>query len=200
MSLIAWSGGCDSTCLLHQLATNDAYNSPLRTISINHYACNKQQNILQRHARIKILQWFNKRGIEIDHLEVIITSTTVHQKKEDIQIVNDGNMMQPFIWIPTASMYLQNNEDLYVGYVRGDDIWHYRTQICDLFNTMKMMTYKHGNLNFFFEWKRKREVISELKKIGLYDLTWYCESPKRKRPCGQCHPCRIHQLTLKELE
>ena len=46
----------------------------------------------------------------------------------------------------------------------------------------------------------KSEVLGSLKELGLYDLCWWCETPKQSgETCGSCHPCITHNKVQKDL-
>jgi len=201
-ALVLWSGGCDSTLVLYDLLKE---GRSVRTISITNNQIGNDK--IQCRARKKIRTWFSKwirkefgkRGM-FTSFEVNISSFD-HNGYQGPGMVDNGSMVQPGLWVNIASLYSTKKEDLFVGWCRGDDIWHHRNSIFNSFgNVSKEVLSKSGSLWAPLEWTRKSEIIRRLKSIGLYDLTIWCEENDKKEPCGECVPCRTHNMNLWELE
>lgn len=193
MSLVLWSGGCDSTLLLHRVASEQATKKdPVRALSIVHsqVPANKEQ----AQARRNILKEFKSRGLHVVH-------STLHVKTTGTFFVKGGGNTQGVLWLGTAISYLFKDEDLYAGYIRGDDYWHYEGWLQEAFKNLKHATYRKGKLLTPFEWKSKGEVIKELKAKKLLHLTWYCEDPKKNgKACGGCHSCEVHRAGVWQMK
>lgn len=94
-------------------------------------------------------------------------------------------------------MCVQEKEDLYAGYVKGDDALTYREQLFQAFNVLKFFNGNSGTLKIPFECTPKTKKIHRLKEIGLYKYIWYCENPtKPGRKCGKCASCASHRSAL----
>ena len=198
--LVLWSGGCDSTLMLHDLAKNSTEYYPIRTISVIHPQIFAMKE--QRAARKKVLKWMKKHGHHIFHQEVEI-------KHSGEKVLCDGSagayagdgISQYAIWMLSAVNYLLAEEDLYLGYIQGDDIWGYRYQIEESFRLLLQIMGKKGEIKFPLDRKSKPEIIESLKSRGLYSLTWHCETPNRKgQRCGTCHPCIKHDVSIFEAQ
>jgi len=193
MSLVLWSGGCDSTLLLHQVASEKATrDDPVRALSIVHdqVPANKEQ----AQARKNILKEFKRRGLHVVH-------STVRVKTTGLFSVKGGGNTQAVLWLGLAVPYLFKDEDLYAGYIRGDDYWHYEGWLQEAFKNLKHAKYLKGRLRTPLEWLTKGEVIKELKQKKLLRLTWYCENPKKNgKPCGKCHSCKVHRTGVWQLK
>lgn len=221
MALVLFSGGCDSTYLLANLlrgyfladengATDNGPVSPdkipqIRTIAVTHPQIEARDE--SRAARKAVLAKLRKLkhpirqgGFEgegkrgIDHGEVKILQQGIHTAW-------CSGLLQPPIWLFTAIPYLEENEDLYVGYVRGDDIWHYKQILLELFDRLKRLTQRNGRLIFPLEWVDKHDIIEYLKRANLDKDVWYCEDPKTPfKPCKKCKSCETHKLALLQYE
>lgn len=190
MSLVVWSGGLDSTLALYDLLVQR--NHDVRAITIIH-----PQVINSYHAhqnRVNIKAKLCSMGLSFNHTEVTVT------QKGDFEIDHSDGLIQPQLWIPTAISHLRAHEHLYLGYIKGDDIWHYRTQMYELFNAMQSFRHDDGQLICPLEWIRKDEIIERLKMANLYSLCWYCELSKTLRPCGDCSACLTHKYALQRYE
>ncbi|KKM65846.1 hypothetical protein LCGC14_1487170 [marine sediment metagenome] len=198
--LVLWSGGCDSTLLLHDLAKNSSEYHPIRTISVIHpqIAAIKEQ----RAARKKVLRWMKKSGYHIFHQEIEVkhSGENIFCNEHEGAYAGNGISQYP-IWMLSAVNYLQAEEDMYLGYIKGDDIWDCRYQIEESFRLLLHIMGKKGEIKFPLDRHSKPYVIQALKERGLYDLTWYCEDPDRKgKRCGVCHPCIKHDVSLYQIE
>lgn len=183
-ALICWSGGCDSTLLLEDVLRERQHQ--VRTISIlqNQIAGQSSEKIARRILKKKLEAKYGK----FDSFEITLKQTTP---------AVSGQMIQPLIWIPISMIYLRENEDLYLGYIRGDDMWHYRTEIFSMFNTTAQVMAKYGNLCMPLEWTSKNAVIEKLEKSGLYNYTWWCQEFNRLTPCQDCESCKTHEMYKK---
>lgn len=184
MALLCWSGGCDSTLLLYKLLKSG--NPNVRTISFNHHGVGAQfQN---RTARGAILKWLSNKGLKVkDHTELTINADYGGH------ITRPDGLGQPTIWQFNALSYLNKDENLYLGYIKSDCIWHYRTQLFDLFNNACQMLHYTGSLMMPLEWETKSDIIESLTSIGLDKLVWWCEGVGYSigsEPCGNCSTCR----------
>ena len=102
-------------------------------------------------------------------------------------------MGQPPIWQFNAVTYLGEKENLYLGYIKPDCVWHHRTELFGLFKNICDITGRTGKLEIPLEWFSKDDVIRELTTVGLEDLVWWCEKPDGEtdfKPCGKCPPCK----------
>lgn len=195
MSLVCWSGGCDSTRVLYDLAVKATPEEPVRALSIigpQFPAINAQ-----RHARERIKQWLKKKKLlNVDYQEVEIN----YDSHNRFEMTGNGGLMQPIVWIPIAVTFLKEKEDLYVGYIRGDDFWHYKARMQWIFTYLQEVSNKSGLLQTPLEWETKYDVIKKLKEYGLFNLCWTCEFPTTKeKPCGKCTPCCSMQSALWQL-
>lgn len=186
--LLLWSGGCDST---HILETYLNTGFTVRTIGLSHQ--NVHSSDKMRAARTKIRKWFRRRKKkEWPHTEV----TVKHEGSFDASTHPDGmGLSQPLIWLPPAMLYLEKEEeDLAVGYIKGDDVWHRWPQVLQMFEAMKKMRDQSGSLVTPAEWTSKAQVIHGLHK-ELLRLCWWCESPDSDGDeCGKCASCLTHAL------
>jgi Queuosine biosynthesis protein QueC len=194
MALLLWSGGCDSTLLLHDLLAAKvedgqrvgefvtlARDEPVRAISIDDpQVANGPQ---QKAARDKLRKRLKVFG-NFEHTEVAVTKTGPD--------ITPSGIPQAAMWLLHAALYLERSEDLYVGYVRGDDVWHKIAWLYQAFASIQGLTEKTGKLILPLEWADKSEVIDRLDKLKLLSGTWHCEKPKGNRACYACRSCRTH--------
>jgi len=186
MSLVLWSGGCDSTLLLYTLAMWSS--EPVRALTIEHPQVEAKAE--QAIARNRIAAEFNRRGLAIDHTTVRVAHEgTLGSYKGD-------GLGQPQIWISIGTMYLQPNDSLNVGYVAGDDVWGRFDALQSTFDGIQKVAGKSGSLSTPLRYFTKEIVIRRLMMLDLYRLCWWCEMPKLGKPCGKCHPCTRHAETL----
>lgn len=190
MALVLWSGGCDSTLVLYDLAREASAEKPVRALSIEHDGVGAEKE--QRRARARVLSRMKRDGLPVKHTTVKITLNGPF-------FTIPSGTSQPLIWLPSAILFLDEKEDLYTGYIREDDIWHYRSQLYNLFGVMQAFRGHSGDLILPLEWEPKRSVIARLKNTKLADLVWWCEEPKAGKPCGRCHECERHDSALRDL-
>jgi hypothetical protein len=178
--------------VLYDLAIKATKEDPIRALSI----VSPQFPAIeaQRHARERIKQWLKKKKVPlIDYNEIELK----YENRGDFCIETGGGLIQPATWIPIAATFLKEKEDLYLGYIRGDDFWHYQNQAYWSFRYLQEMAQKQGVMKTPLEWQTKYDVIKKLKEVGLLKLCWTCEFPTPKeKPCGKCFPCCSIQSAL----
>jgi len=190
--LICWSGGADSTLLL---AERLKAAEPVRTLSIVGLL-NLRHNDQQRQARKKILAHYKDRKITWPHVEVIIDHHYPAGYKQHIQL---GGVL-PGIWLAIACAHLDQDEELGIGFIKGDNAIHWLGSIEAAFAALQAISSRTGVLRFPLEWLTKAQVLVGLKQHRLYGKIWWCEAPVNGRRCGRCAPCCTHataQLVLK---
>jgi len=199
MALICWSGGCDSTLILWDLLQKQSKNDPpIRTIAIDHFAVWAGEE--QDAARTKILFVLRERGFRIEHETLTIRCGDrnglpcgTSEKPSTLRIP------QAPLWLINAIMHLEPKEDLYVGYIRGDDVWHYIQEYRWVFQYAAYLVGREGKLFTPLEFFTKADVIQALKLAKLFQYCWTCSSPKNGKQCGKCKECKTQKLALYEL-
>lgn len=222
--LLLFSGGCDSTSLLYDMMSSIEYKSSIpnsekgvykieysgtyglypylesvRAISINHEQVPAAEE--SRKARSAIIASLLKKfpSKTLYHTEVTIATSSIHTSKSQVSI--GGGLIQPTLWMLQAAQYLDESEDLYVGYIKGDCIWHYKHELITAFNCLQQISHRTGKLIFPLEWTTKIEVIKHLKQNHFYNKTWYCERPVNGKRCGRndrlkCNSCKTHDFSI----
>jgi 7-cyano-7-deazaguanine synthase in queuosine biosynthesis len=202
-ALVCWSGGADSTLVLHDLAkaeSTNAFPTPIRSISFDVSQCPGGPE--QARARTRILEWFKARDYPVTNTVVKIESGDAFEYH--------GNP-QATLWL-LAQQSLRADENLYSGYHRGDDFWQGSAHLQIAFDEMQKLGLRSGRWIFPLMVQNKYQIIERLKKTGepgnletsLYPLVWYCGRQEKvdKTPhdeiCGRCQPCITHALALSE--
>ena len=165
ISLVMWSGGCDSTLVLYRDARDSTPNKPARALRIIHpqLPANTQQQI----ARERIKREFVDRHLPVEYTEVSFTN------KGDACI---GDFRQSALWISIGALHIRENENMLLGYIRSDTIWHSKWTLGLFTALVNEMRAPGCQLLFPLEWKTKQDVIQELKEAKLVGLCWSCDS------------------------
>lgn len=115
MSLVLWSGGCDSTLVLYDLAVSKGTREkPIRALTVSHNSVNARKE--QAEARKKILAQFKELGLHVTSSEVEINCLGPDW-------VVRGGTTQAAIWLSVASTMISDKENLYTGHHDGDQVW-----------------------------------------------------------------------------
>lgn len=207
MSLVCWSGGLDSTLVLHNLAIGqrdglEFHKHGVRALTINHPQIGCCQRRAEK-ARWAVKAHFRRIGLTISYIEVTIEQTAQSWRTESF-VIGSGNP-QATLWLTIAANYLDNDENLYTGYIRGDDFWHRADLYCQAFGAIQRLAERGGGFTHPLEWTDKAEVIAQTKKLKLYDLCWWCEEIRPPRhngrivSCGKCASCITNDMGLWKL-
>lgn len=197
MSLVLWSGGCDSTLMLHELLKNSSACWPVRALTIIHDQVSPTKQ--PARARKKAKYYWKKKGYHLEHTEIEINRV---DSNWDVQAINNGGLAQPVFWLTFAIPYLNEKEDLYFGYIKEDCIWHHKSEFQEGFKYLSRMCCKQGKLRTPFALAHKRSIIKRLKESDdLYKRTWWCErNDNINKVCGKCLPCELHRTAKWQIE
>jgi 7-cyano-7-deazaguanine synthase in queuosine biosynthesis len=191
MSLVCWSGGLDSTLVLHKLAAEHRDGTLYHPCGVRALTIRHPQIAVYRPAadaaRAALKEKFRRAGLIISYLDVSF-------KQEAL------------LWLTTAVNYLERDESLHTGYIRGDDYWHKADRFGAVFDSLQALAGRTGKMFHPLEWESKADVIRQTKELDLYRHCWWCEecSPKvvrgRAKPCGKCKSCLTNDTALWQLE
>ncbi len=177
MTLIAFSGGCDSTLALY--LESDGGSKPVKTISITHpQVCAATESERARRVILKKLNADRKPKL-IKHTNVTLSQIG------DFEADRGDGLAQPLIWLGIVINYLDKDEDLVFGYVRGDHVWHYKQHLCDAFYAFQRLGGRAGQLRLPLEHDEKADVIKQSKKLDLLICVGLVKPrPIRRAPRG----------------
>ena len=173
---VMWSGGLDSTLLLHEKATNFP-NETINALTVLSVGNHTEQSKEESKARGKLKKLLPK-NIKYHNIEV--NTTLSHQS------------WQMPIWLAYAIPHIQNEDTLFLAYLSSDGFtfWEPKTNLENAFNShMKLLGRPDSKIEFPFECMNKGNVIKRLKGLKLLKHCWYCGSPKNKKTCGKCMKC-----------
>ena len=179
--IVIWSGGCDSTALLHNLACKFP-EKRITAYSVISYTNSRKTD---RECRERLKKRFEEDGItNIDYKTVVCQVSPFSQ--------NIGGLAQPCVWLSVLPSVLIGQAQLVCfGYIRGDDIWHYKEPFKKIFDGMKALLGSDAELCFPLEWKDKQDILHYLDEHNLLDLCNWCEhADQLKGGCGECKDCR----------
>ena len=188
--VVIWSGGCDSTLLLKEVAEQyGTVDKPIVALSVNHYLIDENKNRIEKQRRETILEVLKKQGLRILHTEINISGdASVH--------TSYNNPTQAYIWLSTVLPYIKDGGKFYLGYIRSDDATMKLSEIRELHKSIDKFLGKDTTLMTPYILNTKEDIISELMSSDLYKHTWYCEMPKDFEPCRNCQPCKTHQMAI----
>lgn len=195
---VLWSGGCDSTVVLHYLLNNkditDKYN--IRTFCFNINTSDKFENRDQQ-ARRNIIAEFEKRNLpSFKHTDHILS------QERPMAIIKDDTLPGPqaAIWSCISPIYLYTDEDLYIGHLKDENASTNQILIDAFYASQK--TFGHtGLLKYPLKTYLKEEVLKYLVEHDLRLLVntccWNSDFKTEKdynelfpAPCWKCPSCR----------
>jgi 7-cyano-7-deazaguanine synthase in queuosine biosynthesis len=189
---VIWSGGLDSTVLLHTLARVSIEDNPIVAISINHHQIHKDKELMEKKAREKYLKFAKRNRYHISHHTLNINC--------DTGIWPQGHD-QATIWSVTILPYIKHNSVLHFGYIKEDDFWHGgRVAFDTIINGLSILRQAgdpfYVEMAYDLEWESKANLINYANDNLPNGSYWYCEAPKKAgrgfKSCGTCGCCERH--------
>ncbi|PJZ18420.1 hypothetical protein CEW46_28660, partial [Bacillus cereus] len=184
---VIWSGGCDSTLILAEVARKyGSVNNPIKSISLQNPFIANNKLLAEQRQRDSILGELKKRGLHIQN-------TTISFSEEgDHYYPQQNGLPQAFLWIAQSLIYV-GSDNIHFGYIRTDDFWQFKNDVLRAIDALGDILGTNPRVNLPLQYSTKSEIIKELKAQNLYHLIWYCESPiTDEKPCYNCTPCRTH--------
>jgi 7-cyano-7-deazaguanine synthase in queuosine biosynthesis len=183
--VVIWSGGADSTYLLHKLLTNSTQHWPVIALSIDKHT-QLHQGLLekQREARENYKAFVKKKHVGFLKHRVVRVETDA--------ALDIGS--QVALWISSLVPYVGKGQELNFGYIRGDTFWHERRHAVAMIEAIHSIHYYPNDekitVKYPIEWMQKHEVLEGLKKFGVPNKCWWsCEKPENGKACGRCDKC-----------
>jgi len=189
--LIAWSGGADSTAIIHQ-ALHKGYS--VSTVGINHpqiIASTPQKYARSQILKLLQLEFGNER---IHHVEITLP---------DLEISDTGGCPQAALWASIVPLIITREQDLVFGYIRQDDIWHYKESLERGIHALSKVKDSIISIRYPLEWNYKIEILQYLRHYELDQLIYYCQNivPDINMRC--CNSCKtvlvssmLHNFTI----
>ena len=177
--IVLWSGDCDSTLILNNLAKNSSKQNPIYALTVINNQV-KQQN-MEKIVRKNYLEYAKSKSYHIKNIEIIYECRGGFN-------YGDG-LVQPLLWVCGILPFLSDGDELNFGYIKDDCFWHYKELFIDGIASLLKLKHTGIDVKFPLEWKSKSHVIRKLKRQKIYKYTWYCEEPKDGKSCGVCTKC-----------
>lgn len=195
--LILWSGGFDSTCLVID-KLREGEHIDIMYVNLDN---NKRGQGFEKKA-------IKKMSALIKDANLPGKIISVHEFGYHQITVDKAVFAQPALWLQGASFIVnpEIHSEINIAYIKADDIWHYKTELQNLYGAMLALTCHDDEivpLKFPCEWQTKADLLDKLESFVYYKqimkLVYYCESG-RKEPCGTCTSCKRHSNEVKETE
>lgn len=191
--LLLFSGGMDSTFMLHQALVN----GDVETLYVQAGQCSNKalQELKARKRIIAKLERLTGNRVLRDHIV-----------KLDFDMYTsfaDYSWTQPLMWI-TGALKVTDGEErhthLEIGYVSGDSILSRLHNITQAWEHLQAFTKHHPiPVKFPLHTTLKTSILRGLNPHVWKDI-WVCEMPTRKgrrfMACEQCEACHTRSATL----
>ncbi len=143
--LVSWSGGLDSTLVVENLLKSESHlkKGNVRLITVIHPQL--PSNPESSEARLKILNYWKEKYYDIPYIEV--KTEIIRPLDSCAHSIEPGGLIHPLLWISYIYPYLNDNENLYFGYIRGDDFWHHLQEFNEIFEGMKKLVPRVETVN-----------------------------------------------------
>ena len=130
MNVVVWSGGCDSTLVLAQWSDTASQDNQLFAVSFEHYGVNDVKTVCEREARKKILQKINHPFVKHTTIEVRVSGDKLVFLDGDQADRQGYGLPQAVMWLGNILPWMPSKSPVWIGlgYVKGDDFWHYRNE------------------------------------------------------------------------
>lgn len=189
------SGGVDSV----YYAWRWLKENPTKKILLHHCLYMTARLKEEKVACDKVIEYFKKQGYHnFKYVETFFQKGTVTGIVYDVEALSGitGIILKLYPRITDVLLSYSKEEtaelDTYIknhGKIDGFNPKH-RYSIAN--QVVETLTKRKFNYVFYKEDKgiiSKKKMIEEMPQ-ELFEMTWYCRSPVKGKPCGSCHTCR----------
>lgn len=189
--IVSFSGGFDSTLVLADLCSAANKGEVIQAVS---FICNLTgagKNHREHESQILIINELRKL-----YPDIVIKHETI--SISDCYSVGDAynnkGLAQPILWMCNLMPLLKDEDEVYFGYINGDDFYHFQQYAIDLFNAAcALQDNKNIKLMLPLRFTTKKVVLRKLliNYPSLFDCCISCESESYvgDKVCGNCVPC-----------
>jgi len=181
--VVLWSGGLDSTNVLAWVARASSQLYPVCALTIDINIVNGCQQDSQHIARERFLEFACKKGWHIRHNVIKVDS--------DIG-VGDG-INQAHAWQSIFAPFIQNNSNVYLGYMLSDSYWHIKHLMENAWDALFKSRNRDVNIKIIYplEWDSKEQILRNNQVYNIPDDCWWsCDRTEIAGvPCGKCEKC-----------
>lgn len=84
-------------------------------------------------------------------------------REQDVPMMTKTSFLgiiQPVLWVTLAAISV--DDEIEFGYVKHDDVWHYKHQVQELLDTLnrfKNPNRRNPPFSFPFEWETKEDLL-----------------------------------------
>lgn len=199
--MLVWSGGADSTLLLHELSMFcKLLGKKLYVVHVNTPLLNKRKRSMETNA------------MEATYDRIRQSDPSVYCEIKSCRLDIDGtenlfdtprttlSLPQQTMWALYTSLMAPEKTRIFFGYIEEDHFWHYKESFVNLIYWFNKCTGKDIITDYPYEYVGKVEIIKKLLEMGIYEDTWSCEQVEGIcKPCGKCRPCHENITALTEL-
>lgn len=185
--VVIWSGGPDSTVVLHAAALEASPKKPVIALGVTgHPQLDTSEQVAESRARKAYLKLAKKRGLHIDYKTVEIRgSAAMVVKPESV----DAGAQAP-MWLCFLAPYFGENDLVSFGYIASDSFWHGRHQFEMAMKAVAKLMGVTVTYHYPLEWWKKSEVVDYLSRNKIPKTCyWTCMYPRGRRRCGKCKKC-----------
>lgn len=182
---LLWSGGLDSTFMIQHILEN--------TDSIVHagyveVANNKVKMQHEQKAINKMVPVFKRMFGERFQYDGTVLKYSLYKRNESV-------LIQLAAWMGALMMTTNHDFDqVAIGYVMGDCAISYLSEMERLFDVYRDICNGHFPSVWFPLSKWHKDQIARTLDPRLKKRVFWCESPKKGKPCKECEPCKRSPL------
>lgn len=199
-NVILWSGGPDSTLILHKLAIR----GPVRALTLTDYPfLNKRQERAQYYARINYIHSLDNdiyRNIKLD--EIAITGSA------NIYADHKNELGEPLIFLCYCMPSIKDKDIVFLGYLNNTIFSRNIDTFRKTWDTIMELKGMRSELKFPYieqgldKLKQKAEILRQLEEYNISESCyWSCSRPivnnNKYIPCNTCKKCKEKEQARK---
>jgi hypothetical protein len=200
--VVLWSGGLDSTVLLHQLALKSKSN-PVIALSISdHMGARHQQFVRQARARKNYLRFARGLGLNISYQEIQVTGSAMVESYNSVcdQVETHRKLATLAEWqvfMPWVLPFLRSGDKVHLGYERNQFCNLKQKDIGILLKTYTSIVGWYKDPTITIPVMSYSQFIPMCKALHIQrNCVSSCDTSLTSRDCGTCDKCRVVEKCL----
>ena len=189
-NIIVYSGGYDSTLVIHELLTRYP-KTHFTIVGYNTNYFNPKKNRAENLYREKYIDYLYNEAKICNFNYVKIDSEKFNNSYDKLTPFRDGGLVQqPYFVFMTSYFAPTKINHIFTGFHNGDCYFNWRDSFDSIIKAMSEIMGKELYYHHPLAKTDKFEIIKAIQTAGLEEFCFTCENPGGYfESCGECKPC-----------
>jgi len=191
--IVIWSGGYDSTLLLHRELQDHKEATAWSFImpGISQHKLHSEHVVRERY----------KKYMQETLSKFKLSHQVINIGYDNFNNIPEGCFSQQTFWTLFSAWFAPKDSTIIFGFHKGDDFWRMHEKVDWMRTYIEQIMEKKITFEYPLQCTPKWQIVHDIKNYGLEENVWTCENPPiPMSECGECTTCTILRQAKSEIE